>query len=100
MSNIPTLLSSEITDYLFVASLFAVILIPLLSAIIIIAKIRAPIYRYMIWQYALISIVVFPALWLNGPILSLKILPAGEQLDESILPETKTPNDIIMTQNP
>ena len=100
MSNIPTLLASEITDYLFVASLFAVILIPLLSAIIKIAKIRASIYRYMIWQYALIGIVVFPALWLNGPILSLKILPAGEQLDESISPETKTPDDIIMTQNP
>jgi hypothetical protein len=64
MSSILTLFAGGTIDYLLLTSLLAVILTPLVGAIIEVARIRAPIYRHMIWLYVLIGVVVFPAIWL------------------------------------
>ena len=85
MSNILTLFTGEMIDYLYLASLVAIIATLLLIAFIKIAKIRAPIYRYMIWQYVLIGIVVFPVIWLFGPKLTFEIMPANNRYTKTIL---------------
>jgi beta-lactamase regulating signal transducer with metallopeptidase domain/protocatechuate 3,4-dioxygenase beta subunit len=100
MSNVLYPLASRILDYLLFASLLAFVFTSLVSVTIKIAGIRAPIYRYMVWKYALIGVVVFPALWLNGPILSLKILPAENRSAGIVSPEMDTPQDVVIAQNP
>lgn len=75
MSNILILFADGMIKYLFLASLLAVVLTSFLILLIKIAGIRAPIYRHMIWLYALVSIVTLPAILLHGPKLNLKILP-------------------------
>ncbi|MFB0554328.1 MAG: M56 family metallopeptidase [Phycisphaerae bacterium] len=98
MSNILTLFADGIINYLFLASIVAIVVTSLLRVIIKVTRIRAPIYHHMIWQYALIGIVVFPALWLYGPILTFEILPTKDQSAQTILPETDIIYDAPITQ--
>lgn len=46
-------ITNEIINYLLVASMVAVSVTPLVWAIIKLLKVRAPIYRHMIWLYTL-----------------------------------------------
>jgi len=98
MSNILTLFVGGIIDYLLLASLLAAILTPLVGTMIKVARIRAPIYRHMIWLYALIGVVVFPAIWLYGPILTFEILPAEDQPAKAITPEMSSRYDVKLAQ--
>jgi beta-lactamase regulating signal transducer with metallopeptidase domain len=76
MSNITTSLADAIVNYLLVGSVTAAMLIPLAWAIIKLGRIRAPVYRQMLWLYCLIGISLLPAVWLSGPKLTLAVLPA------------------------
>lgn len=100
MSNIPTLFTGGIIDYLLLASLLAAILTPLVSAFIKVAGIRAPVYLHMTWQYALTGIVIFPAIWLYGPTLTFEILPAPDQSVKAMQPEMDSRHDVMIAQTP
>ncbi len=100
MSSILTLFAGGTIDYLLLASLLAVILTSVVGAIIKVARIRAPIYRHMIWLYVLIGVVVFPAIWLYGPILTFEILPAEDQSAKAITPEMDSRYDVKFAQGP
>ncbi len=99
MSNILNLFTNGVLNYLFLASLLAVVLTVFLSLLIKVARIRAPVYLHMIWQYALIGIILFPAIWLYGPRLTFDILPAANPPSQIIVPEMDRP-DIILAQAP
>ena len=99
MSNILNLFANGIVNYLLVGSVVAALLTLLAWGIIRIAKIRAPIYRHMIWLYLLMGIVVLPAIWLGGPKLTLAVLPAQvEPLKPEVL-ETDAGNAVKLVQN-
>jgi len=100
MSSILTLFAGGTIDYLLLTSLLAVILTPLVGAIIEVARIRAPIYRHMIWLHVLIGVVVFPAIWLYGPILTFEILPAEDQPAKAVTPEMDSRYDVKFAQGP
>jgi beta-lactamase regulating signal transducer with metallopeptidase domain len=73
-------------DYLLVASATAALLVPLVWAVIKAAKIRAPVYRQLLWLYCLIGIAVLPVIWLYAPKLTLAVLPARVQLARFMSP--------------
>ncbi len=56
MSNILNLFANGIVNYLLVGSVVAALLTLLAWGIIRVAKIRAPVYRHMIWLYLLIQV--------------------------------------------
>ena len=64
-----------VVRYLLIGSITALTVVPLAWAIIKAARLRAPVYRHMIWLYALIGIVGLPLIWLCGPKLTLAVLP-------------------------
>ena len=99
MSNILNLFANGIVNYLLVGSVLAALLTLLAWGIIRVAKIRAPIYRHMIWLYLLMGIVVLPAIWLGGPKLTLAVLPAQvEPLKTEVL-ETDAGNAVKLVKN-
>lgn len=99
MSNILNLFANAIVNYLLVGSVLAALLTLLAWGIIRIAKIRAPIYRHMIWLYLLMGIVVLPAIWLGGPKLTLAVLPVQlEPLKPEVL-EMDAGNAVKLVQN-
>ncbi|MHC4586792.1 MAG: M56 family metallopeptidase [Planctomycetota bacterium] len=99
MSNILTLLTSGITNYLLLVSVLAAVLTSLVCAIIKVVKIGSPVYRHMIWLYLLMGIVVLPAIWLGGPKLTLAVLPAQvEPLKTEVL-EMDASNAVKLVQN-
>ena len=98
MSNILIPFTSGLINYLFFASILAIVLTSFSSVIIKVTRIQAPIYHHMIWQYALIGMVVFPALWLCGPIFTLEILPAVHQTNQAIRPEMDIHREVIISQ--
>jgi beta-lactamase regulating signal transducer with metallopeptidase domain len=53
-----------------------VVLAPLAWDIIRTGKLRAAVYRQLLWLYCLVGIAVLPMVWLYGPKLTLAILPA------------------------
>ncbi|MHC4659642.1 MAG: M56 family metallopeptidase, partial [Planctomycetota bacterium] len=82
MSNAITSSADAIVQYLLVASVTAAVLTPLAWGIAKVVKVRAPVYRQLLWLYCLIGIAVLPVVWLYGPKLTLAILPAEvEQLE-------------------
>ncbi|MFB0525184.1 MAG: M56 family metallopeptidase, partial [Phycisphaerae bacterium] len=99
MSDMPTLITDGIVNYLLVASVVAAVLTPLVWAIIKVAKIGAPIYRHMIWLYTLISIVALPAIWLHGPKLTFEVLPAEGQPAKAITPEVDSSYNAKLAQD-
>ncbi len=76
MNNILNLFANGIVNYLLFGSVVAALLTLLAWGFIRVAKVRAPIYRHMIWLYLLMGILVLPAIWLGGPKLTLAVLPA------------------------
>jgi beta-lactamase regulating signal transducer with metallopeptidase domain len=76
MSDIINLFAERIVSYLAVGSVTAVVLAPLAWAVIRTGKLRAAIYRQLLWLYCLIGIAVLPVVWLYGPKLTLAVLPA------------------------
>jgi len=99
MSNILNLFVNGIVNYLLVGSVVAALLTLLTWGIIRIAKIRAPIYRHMIWLYLLMGIVLLPAIWLGGPKVTLAVLPAQvEPLKTEVL-QTDAGNVVKSVQN-
>lgn len=99
MNNILNLFANGIVNYLLVGSVVAALLTLLAWGIIRVAKIRAPIYRHMLWLYLLMGIVVLPAIWLGGPKLTLAVLPAQvEPLKTEVL-ETDTGSAVKLVQN-
>jgi beta-lactamase regulating signal transducer with metallopeptidase domain len=99
MNNILNLFANGILNYLLVGSVVAALLTLLAWGIIKVTKIRAPIYRHMIWLYLLMGIVVLPAIWLGGPKLTLAVLPAQvEPLKTEVL-ETDTGSAVKLVQN-
>jgi len=99
MNNILNLFTNGIVNYLLVGSVVAALLTLLAWGIIRVAKIRAPIYRHMIWLYLLMGIVVLPAIWLGGPKLTLAVLPAQvEPLKTEVL-GTDAGSTVKLVQN-
>ena len=90
MSNILTSFTDGIINYLLLASVIAAVLTSLAWGIIKVVRIRAPIYRHMVWLYVLIGIVVLPAIWLYGPKLTLAVFPAQIEPDKSAVSEMDT----------
>ena len=76
MNEISISITDGIFNYLLIASVVAALLTLLVWALVKVAKIEASVYRHMIWLYVLVSIVTLPAIWLHGPKLDLKVLPA------------------------
>ncbi|MFB0555512.1 MAG: M56 family metallopeptidase [Phycisphaerae bacterium] len=99
MNNILNLFANGIVNYLLFCSVVAALLTLLAWGIIRVAKVRAPIYRHMIWLYLLMGIVVLPAIWLGGPKLTLAVLPTKvEPLKAEVL-ETDAGNAVKLVQN-
>ena len=78
MNEISITITDGIFNYLLIASVVAALLTLLVWAIVKVARIEGSVYRHMIWLYVLVSIVTLPAIWLHGPKLDLKVLPAKE----------------------
>lgn len=76
MSDFLNEAADAILNYLFAASVVAATLTVLSWLIIKLGRIRAAVYRHMVWLYCLIGVAVLPPLWLYGPKLTLAILPA------------------------
>jgi beta-lactamase regulating signal transducer with metallopeptidase domain len=93
MIDVPTLMTDEIVNYLLAASAVAAVLTPLVWVIIKAARIEAPIYRHMIWLWALICIVALPAIGLHGPELTFAVLPAAGQPTQAVTPEAHYDHD-------
>ncbi len=99
MNTVLTSWADVILEYLLFGSAAAVVLVPLAWAIIKAGKIRAPVYRHMIWFYALIGIAVLPVIWLHSPKLTLAILktpseqPGFSSMVESDAIETTMHNE-------
>jgi beta-lactamase regulating signal transducer with metallopeptidase domain len=72
-------LTNVVLNYLGVASVIAACVTPLIWGVIKILKVRTPVYRHMIWQYALIAIIALPVIWLYGPRLKASYFPAAVQ---------------------
>lgn len=66
---------SGLTDFLLFASIIAVVLIILVWAIIGLLKIKAPVYKHMIWLYTLLAVVILPVIWMYAPKVSIPVLP-------------------------
>ncbi len=81
---------------LLVGSIAAAILVPLAWLTLRTTRLRAPVYRHMVWLYCLIGTVALPAIWLHGPKLMLPILPAGAHVSEAP-PLPQTPAQSPMT---
>ncbi|MHC4557685.1 MAG: M56 family metallopeptidase [Planctomycetota bacterium] len=99
MSDISTLITDEIINYLLIASVVAVVLTPLVLVIIKVARIKAPVYRHMLWLCILICIVALPAIGLHGPKLTFEVLPAKGQPAEAITPEGYYSDDVELARN-
>ncbi|NIP23049.1 MAG: M48 family metalloprotease [Phycisphaerae bacterium] len=99
MSAIITLWNDAIMDYLLAGSITAALLVPLAWVIIRAGRIHKPVYRHMIWLYALIGIAVLPLIWLHSPKLTLAVLktpsvqPKVSSMVESNAIETTMPNE-------
>jgi beta-lactamase regulating signal transducer with metallopeptidase domain len=99
MNNILNLFANGIMNYLLLGSVVAALLTLLAWGIISVAKVRAPIYRHMIWLYLLMGILVLPAIWLGGPKLTLAVLPAQvEPLKTEVL-EMEASSAVKLVQN-
>ena len=99
MSNILTLFTNGIINYLILASAFAALLTLLVCVIIKVAKIGSPVYRHMIWLYLLMGIIVLPAIWLGGPKLTLAVLPAQVETPKTEVLQTDAGNTVKLEQN-
>lgn len=90
MNEIVSTSADATVCYLLVGSVAAAILVPLAWLTLRATRLRAPIYRHMIWSYCLIGTVVLPVIWLHGPKLMLPVLPARAQVSEApALPQTQ-----------
>jgi beta-lactamase regulating signal transducer with metallopeptidase domain/protocatechuate 3,4-dioxygenase beta subunit len=98
MSDISTLITVEIVNYLLVAAVVAVVLTPLVWVIIKVARVEAPVYRHMIWLCTLICIVALPAIGLHGPKLTFEVLPAGGRPAEAVTPDVHYSHDAELTR--
>ena len=76
MNNTMPFLTQAIIHYLFVGSVTATVLVPATWGAIKALRIRAPVYRQLLWLYCLIGIAVVPVIWLYAPKLTLAVLPA------------------------
>lgn len=65
MNTVLTSWADVILEYLLFGSAAAAVLVPLAWAIIKAGRIRAPVYRHMLWLYSLIGTVVLPVIWLH-----------------------------------
>ena len=99
MSNILTLIAEQIVNYLLAASMTAAVLTTLAWVIIKAAKIRAPIYRHMLWLYLLIGVVILPAIWVYGPKLTVAVLPAQAEPAKAVTLPTDADHTVELAQN-
>ena len=99
MSDISTLITVEIVNYLLVAAVVAAVLTPLVWVIIKVARIEAPVYRHMVWLCTLICIVALPAIGLHGPKLTFEVLPAEGRPAKAITPEVYYSYDAELAQD-
>jgi beta-lactamase regulating signal transducer with metallopeptidase domain len=79
-----------IMDYLIVGSVAAMILIVLAWVIIKAGRIKAPVYRHMIWLYSLTGIALLPVIWLHGPKLTVAVLNSRAEPVKVTSPEEIT----------
>ncbi len=90
MNEIISTSADAAVRFLLVGSVAAVILVPLAWLTLRVTRLRAPVYRHMIWSYCLIGTVALPAIWLHGPKLMLPVLPARAHVSEAPpLPQTQ-----------
>ncbi|HUS71588.1 MAG TPA: hypothetical protein VMY06_00870, partial [Sedimentisphaerales bacterium] len=100
MNTVLTSWADVILEYLLVGSAAAVVLVPLAWAIIKAGRIRAPVYRHMIWLYSLIGTAVLPLIWLHGPKLTVAVLSMRpEPARVASLVETNSTDSMTSNQN-
>lgn len=100
MNTVLTSWADAIVDYLLAGSVTAAVLVPLAWAIIKAGRIRAPVYRHMIWQYSLIGTALLPVIWLHGPKLTVAVLSSRpEPAKVARLVETNSTNTMMSNQN-
>ncbi|RPJ38707.1 MAG: hypothetical protein EHM35_03895 [Planctomycetaceae bacterium] len=83
MNEIVSTLADAAVRYLLIGSIAAAILVPLAWLTLQTTRLRAPVYRHMVWLYCLIGTVALPAIWLHGPKLMLPVLPARVHVSEA-----------------
>ena len=101
MIAVLTVLIDARVDYLLIGFVTAAVLVPLAWVIIKAGRIKAPVYRYMIWFYSLIAIVVLPAICLCAPKINLEILPAcDERVEPARVPKGHLSDAMIPAVEP
>ena len=83
MNEIVSTSADAAVRYLLIGSIAAAILVPLAWLTLRATRLRAPVYRHMVWLYCLIGTVALPAIWLHGPKLMLPVLPARVHVSEA-----------------
>jgi len=100
MSTLITSWTDAIVNYLLIGSIAAGLLVPLAWVIIKAGRIRTPVYRHIIWLYALIGIALLPIIWLHSPKLTLAVLKTpSEQPRVSSLVEGEAMDTIMSAEN-
>jgi len=100
MNTVLTSWADVILEYLLFGSVAAAVLVPLAWAIIKAGRIRAPVYRHMIWLYSIIGTAVLPLIWLQGPKLTVAVLSRrAEPAKVARLVETNSNDAIVFNRN-
>ncbi|MFC1762992.1 ankyrin repeat domain-containing protein [Planctomycetota bacterium] len=99
MNGFLSLSPNMILSYLFVGSATALIVVMSVWGIIKLAKIRTPVVRHMIWQYALIGIVILPIIWIYGPKLTVAVLPAPTETIQEMSPPPVDVGSVMTSQH-
>jgi len=100
MNEIVSTSADAAVRYLLIGSVAAAILVPLAWLIIRTTRLRAPVYRHMVWFYCLIGTVALPAIWLHGPKLLLPVLPARAEVTEAPAPPQILPQRVQASGTP
>ncbi|MHC4397801.1 MAG: M56 family metallopeptidase, partial [Planctomycetota bacterium] len=95
MNTVLTSWADVILEYLLFGSAAAAVLVLLAWIIIKSGRIRAHVYRHMIWLYALIGIALVPVIWLHGPKLTVAILRSRAEPAKVTRPVETNSNDAI-----
>lgn len=83
MNSILSIFETAVADYLLSASMAALVLVAVAWGLVKMRRVESSANRHMIWLFALVAIVILPAIWLHGPKLRLTVLPAGSSVVET-----------------
>ena len=81
MTEIVTLWAQGIVRLLVAGSVAGLVLTVIAWGVIKLVRVRAPVYRHLVWLYCLVGAVVVPIAWVGGPKLTLAVLPARLDVD-------------------